>query len=183
MYSSLFLFKLLFVACALLLTLASAVTVSSTILVIARDAASAASGSYGLSTHNVPFEVLLVPQAGIQLPTLNNSTTNGNYGGIIVMSEVQYEYSTGWASAITTAQWQTLYSYQSDFGVRMVRFDVYPTADFGIHPVYSDVVRSNLEIGVETAIDGSGCCDSGVEQLVSFNDTSAFPTANLTMQV
>ena len=34
-------------------------------------------------------------------------------------------------------------------------------------------------LGVATAIDGSGCCDAGVEQLVSISDDTDFPTANL----
>lgn len=125
-------FKLLLIACSLLASLASATTVSSTILVIATDATSAASGTYGLDTHNIPSQVLIVPQNGTNLPTLNSSATTGNYGGIIVLSEVKYEYATGWASALTTAQWQTIYNYQVAFNVRMVRLDVYPDASFGI---------------------------------------------------
>ena len=72
-----------------------------------------------------------MPQAGITLPTLNSSSTVANYGGIVVVSEVTYQYSTGWASAITAAQWQALYAYQTSFGVRMVRLDVFPASDFG----------------------------------------------------
>lgn len=33
--------------------------------------------------------------------------------------------------------------------------------------------------GTTTAIAGAGCCDTGVEQLISITSTSAFPTANL----
>ncbi|KAH7400448.1 hypothetical protein BKA64DRAFT_482127 [Cadophora sp. MPI-SDFR-AT-0126] len=141
---------------------ASAKTVSSTILVLARNAAEATSGTSGLKAYGIPYQLVLVPQAGTALPTLSSSTV-GNYGGIIVMSEVSYEYSTGWASGITAAQWQTIYNYQISFGVRLARLDVYPGPDFG----------------VTTTIDEQGCCDADVEQLVSFTDTSDFPTANL----
>jgi hypothetical protein len=106
-------------------------TVSNTILVFARDAASGYSATSGLNAYGIPYQLVLVPQAGISLPTLSSSSTAGNYGGIIVLSEVAYSYSTGWASAITTAQWTQLYDYQTSFGVRMVRLDVFPTADFG----------------------------------------------------
>jgi hypothetical protein len=106
-------------------------TVSNTILVFARDSASGYSATSGLNGYGIPYQLVLVPQAGITLPTLNSSTTNGNYGGIIVLSEVAYSYSNGWASALTAAQWQQLYSYQTTFGVRMVRLDVFPTSDFG----------------------------------------------------
>lgn len=131
-------FRPLLIACSLLATLislASAKTVSSTILVFARNAAEATSGTSGLKAYGIPYQLILVPSGGITLPTLNTATV-GNYGGIIVMSEVAYEYSTGWASGITATQWQTLYNYQTSFGVRMARLDVYPGPDFGMYSNY-----------------------------------------------
>lgn len=110
-----------------------------------------------------PKKLVIVPQAGITLPTLNSSTTAGNYGGFIILSDVAYSYTAGWASAFTTAQWNSLYAYQTSFGVRMVRLDVYPGSDFG----------------TTTAVAGAGCCDAGVEQLISFSNTTAFPKAGL----
>lgn len=106
-------------------------TVSNTMLVFARDSASGYSVTSGFNAYGIPYQLVIVPQAGIALPTLNSSTTAGNYGGIVVLSEVAYSYSTGWASALTTAQWTQLFNYQTAFGVRMVRLDVFPTADFG----------------------------------------------------
>ena len=112
-------------------------TVSNTILVFARDSASGYSATSGLNAYGIPYQIVIVPQAGITLPTLNSSNTNGNYGGIIVLSEVAYSYTTGWGSALTAAQWQQLYNYQTSFGVRMVRLDVFPTSDFGmLYPSY-----------------------------------------------
>lgn len=35
--------------------------------------------------------------------------------------------------------------------------------------------------GVTTTIDGAGCCDTGVEQLVSITNDTAFPTANIVL--
>jgi hypothetical protein len=35
------------------------------------------------------------------------------------------------------------------------------------------------ESGTTTAIAGAGCCDAGVEQLVSISNAAAFPKANL----
>lgn len=109
----------------------AAISVSNTILVFARDAASATSATSGFQGYGIPYQTVIVPQAGITLPTLNSSTTVGNYGGIVILSEVAYSYSTGFASALTAAQWQTLYNYQTSFGVRMVRLDVYPGPDMG----------------------------------------------------
>ncbi|KFZ02885.1 hypothetical protein V502_11414 [Pseudogymnoascus sp. VKM F-4520 (FW-2644)] len=136
-------------------------SVSSTVLVIARDAVSAYSGYSGLRGYGIPYQVLTVPQAGVALPSLNSSATVGNFGAIVVLGEVSYDYgATGFQSALTPAQWATLYGYQLAFGVRMVRIDVYPGAGSG-----------TVALG--------GCCGSGVEQLVSLTDTSDFPTAGL----
>jgi hypothetical protein len=131
-------------------------TVANTILILARDQASSYSATSGLQGYGIPYE--------LQLPTLNSSTTQGNYGGIIILAEVSYDYGGDtWASALTAAQFATLYAYQSDFGVRMVRIDVYPGPSFDVAP----------------AIAGAGCCGAGVEQFLSFANTSGFPTANL----
>ncbi|KAJ4393753.1 hypothetical protein N0V93_002968 [Gnomoniopsis smithogilvyi] len=141
----------------------AAVSVSNTILVFARDTASANVATLGLQGYGIPYQTVIVPQSGVALPTLNSSTTSGNYGGILVLSEVAYQYSTGFLSALTTAQWNTMFEYQLAFGVRMVRLDVYPTSD----------------MGATTAISGTGCCATGVEQYVRLTDASAFTTANL----
>ena len=139
-------------------------TVANTILIFARDLPSSYSATSGLNGYGIPYQLQLVPQAGITLPTLNSSTTQGNYGGIIILAEVSYDYGGNtWASALTAAQFATLHAYQSDFGVRMVRIDVYPGPAFDVVPT----------------IPGAGCCGAGVEQLLSFTNTSGFPTANL----
>ncbi|KAE9969603.1 hypothetical protein EG328_006784 [Venturia inaequalis] len=139
-------------------------SVGSTILVFARDAASGASTVGGLLGYGIPYELILVPSTGITLPTLNSSLTSGNYGGIIVHGEVSYDLgAAGWGSAITAAQWASIYAYQADFNVRLVRLDVYPGPDFG----------------TTTAIAGAGCCNTGVEQMISISNATGFPTANL----
>lgn len=139
----------------------SAGTIRSTILVIARDSVSAYSAFSGLNDYGIPYEVLLVPSTGTSLPVLNTSSTSGNYGGIVTLSEVSYPYVNGqYASALTQAQWNTLFAYQTAFGVRMVRLDVVPSSATGTKTL-------------------SGCCASGVEQFVNVNDTSSFPTAGL----
>ncbi|CAI6080381.1 unnamed protein product [Clonostachys chloroleuca] len=148
-------------------TLPSA-TVDSTVLIIAKDAATAKLASDGLNAYGIPFQNFIVAQAGSTLPVLNSSLTSGNYGGIIVMSSVAYNYggTTGWQSAITTDQWTALNNYQLSFKVRMVRIDEYPGASFGTTP----------------GADG-GCCTSPVTQNISFSDTSDFPTAQLKANV
>lgn len=110
---------------------AAANSVANTILVFARDSASANVATLGLQGYGIPYQAVLVPQSGAALPALNSSATQGNYGGILVLSEVSYQYSTGFLSALNASQWQTLYDYQTAFGVRMVRLDVFPTPDMG----------------------------------------------------
>lgn len=77
---------------------------------------------------------------------------------------------------------QQLYSYQAAFGVRMVRLDVYPGPAFGME---ADDLSQSMTVlltpiaGTTTAIAGAGCCNTGVEQLVSISNSAAFPTAGL----
>ncbi|TVY83390.1 hypothetical protein LSUE1_G003677 [Lachnellula suecica] len=140
----------------------TATSVSSTVLIFARDLASSYSAYSGLNGYDIPYQVVLVPQTGTTLPTLNSSSISGNYGAIVILSEVSYDYGnvTGFQSALTAAQLATLYQYQISFGVRMVRLDVFPSADSGTTTI-------------------GGCCDSGVEQLVSISSTAEFPTSGL----
>jgi hypothetical protein len=112
-------------------TVASAATLDSTVLIIAPDEYSASTASLGLQGYGIPFENLLVPQAGIDLPSMNSSASQGNYGGIIVIGSVSYNYDGNWHSALTDAQWTTLYEYQANFHVRMVRINEYPGPRFG----------------------------------------------------
>ena len=134
-------------------------TISGTVLIIARDTTSAENGAAaGLRGYGIPFEILTVPQAGISnLPVLNSSATHGNYGGIVTISEVGYNYDTSYYSALTRRQWNDLYAYQSAFGVRMVRLDVFPTTDFGVSSLGGNVN----------------------DEPVTFTNTSAFSIAGL----
>jgi hypothetical protein len=133
-------------------------TISSTVLIIARDATSAENGAAsGLRGYGIPFEVLTVPQEGIpNLPVMNSSTTHGNYGGIVIISEVGYNYDTEYYSALTRRQWNDLYAYQTVFGVRMVRLDVFPTSDFGATSLGGNVNDEQLTFTNTSAFSTSG---------------------------
>ena len=135
--------------------------VDGTILVIARDAASAAVAVKGLNGYGIPYQTLLVPTTGATLPALNSSS-GGNFGGIIIASAVSYDVGglIGFTSALTADQWNQLYAYQLAYHVRMVQYDVWPDATMGVTGL-------------------GGCCATGQEQLVSFSNTTAFPQAGL----
>ena len=135
----------------------AAVTVDSKVLIIARDSDAAFTGYSVLQGYGIPYQVLIVPQTGAQLPALNSSASAGNFGGIVVVSDVAYSLSSGWGSALTAAQWQQMYDYQTAFGVRMIRLDVFPSSEFGV-----------------TSLGGTSTA-----QLVSISNASTFPTANI----
>jgi hypothetical protein len=131
------------------------------ILVIARDATTAKNLASGFNGYGIPYSTLVVPQAGTALPALNTSGV-GNYGGILVHGQVAYDFggTLGFQSALTADQWNQLYAYQTSYGTRMVHLDVYPGPLFGTNVV-------------------AGCCNTGVEQLMSFTNTAAFAQAGL----
>lgn len=106
-------------------------TVDGTILVLGRTTADAEMAAAGLKGYGIAYEAVAVPQTGVELPSLNSSSDHGNYGGIVILSEVSYEFEGGWRSAITDEQFDELFKYQLDFGVRMVRLDVFPSSEFG----------------------------------------------------
>jgi len=148
-------------AALILLTWASvvdaAVTVNSTILVLAREANASYSGYTLLQGYGIPFQVVDLSKA--KLPALNSSADAGNYGGIVAVSGRDYSGKDDWNSVLTTAQWQQIYDYQTAFGVRLVRLNAWPSADFGVSAVSSTGVK--------------------VDQGISITNSTGFSTANL----
>ncbi|KHN93826.1 uncharacterized protein MAM_08305 [Metarhizium album ARSEF 1941] len=141
----------------------AAISAESTILILAPADADAKSASMGLEGYGIPYQTLIVPAGGITLPALNSSATRGNYGGIVVVSNVSHDVNGSYQSAITDQQWDQIYSYQFSFKVRMVRLNAYPIPDYGTAPA------NNYQ---------TGCCDND-EQKISLSDTSLFPGANI----
>jgi hypothetical protein len=112
----------------------AALSTRANILVIAKDELTAKSAHFGLQAYGIPYRVLIVPQEGLALPVLNSTATVGNYGGFVIVGDVSYKYDQAvnpFRSALTDAQWQSLYDYQKNFKVRMIRIDVYPEPQFG----------------------------------------------------
>ncbi|KAL2818249.1 hypothetical protein BDW59DRAFT_181935 [Aspergillus cavernicola] len=131
------------------------------ILVIARDVPEAGVASSGLNAYGIPFTTLLVPKSGAELPDLD-SPAGGKFGGIVIAGEVSYDYGNGnWTSALTPSQWNQLYAYQLEYRARMVQYNVKPGRKYG------------------TELVSNGCCNAGIEQLVSLSDTTDFPSAGL----
>jgi len=136
--------------------------VQDTILVFAKSQDEADQVTSGLKGYGIPFQNVIVPSTGITLPTLKASSTSGNYGGFITVSELSYDLGGGnWGSAITNAQWTEIYNYQTDFGVRLVRTEAWPQSDFGVDLAFPSI---------------AGTYD---EHPVKFVNSSAFPTARI----
>lgn len=74
------------------------------------------------------------------------------------MSARDYKNGDDWKTALSDKQWQQIYNYQEAFGVRLVRLNAWPSADYGVQ--------------------SSGGAISA-DQPVAIVDTSSFPTANL----
>src|ERR1700737_2380156 len=109
--------------------LSSCQSVYQTALVIAKDATTGGEATSILEGYGAPYQLLAVPQQGTALPTLattNGGSTVGNFGLIIVLAQVSYNYggTTGWASSLTTFQWNALYAYQVKYGVRMIQTNI-----------------------------------------------------------
>jgi hypothetical protein len=138
-------------------------TVDSTILILVREGDATYSVTSGLDAYGIPYDLVFVPKTGFSLPVLNTSSTQGSYGGIISLSELAFEYDTGFGSGISVDQYNSIYAYQLAFGVRFVRIDAFPQAAFG----------------TTTAPEGSGCCSLDDEQMISLTNSSGFPTANI----
>jgi hypothetical protein len=137
-------------------------------LVIASSEGAADEALSILKGYGQPWELLVVPQAGVALPTLEtvDATGNtGNYGLFVIVGLVAYDYGTtiGWASALTAAQFTTLYDYQTKYAVRMVHLDGSPFS----FP------------GVTIAPGPGGCCSAPETQTVSLLDASFIPSAGL----
>lgn len=138
---------------------AEEVTVYQTALVIAPNINETDYVVTTLQGYDAPYEILLVPQAGITLPTLEGSN-GGNYGAIIVIDQVSYDYggTIGWRSAFTDDQLNALYAYQVKYNVRMVQWNIYPEAIPGV----------TIVNGTNSSSDG--CCNVEEQYVSLYND-------------
>jgi hypothetical protein len=128
----------------------AAVTVNSTVLVIARDANASYSGTSVLQGYGIPFQVVNLSLMGAGLPQLNSTPDSGNFGGIVTVSARKYKGGDDWKGALSDKQWQELYKYQESFGVRMVRLNSYPSADFGVQAA-GDASTADLPVAITDA--------------------------------
>jgi hypothetical protein len=138
--------------------ISAAITVNSTLLILSREANATASGVAVLQGYGIPYQVvdLSVPAAGF--PQLNSTSDTGNFGGIVAVSARPYSGGDDWSKVLSEKQWQELYRYQEAFGVRMVRLNAWPSADYGVQSAGAAVTA---------------------DQPVAITNTKDFATANI----
>ncbi|KAF2468683.1 putative extracellular serine-rich protein [Lindgomyces ingoldianus] len=126
----------------------AAITVNSTILVIARDSNATYSGTSVLQGYGIPYFVVNISLKGGGFPQLNSTPDAGNFGGIVAVSATDYNGGDDWKTALSDKQWQQLYKYQESFGVRMVRLNAWPSADFGVQSTGSAGVTADQPVAI-----------------------------------
>ncbi|OAF98821.1 uncharacterized protein CC84DRAFT_1264795 [Paraphaeosphaeria sporulosa] len=136
----------------------AAVTVNSTLLILARDKNATLPGTLVLQGYSIPYQVVDLSLSAAGIPQLNSTPDAGNFGGIVAVSARDYKNGDDWKTILNEKQWQEIYKYQEAFGVRLVRLNAWPSADFGVQS----------SGGVIT-----------VDQPIAVTDTSSFTTANL----
>ncbi|PSN66446.1 putative extracellular serine-rich protein [Corynespora cassiicola Philippines] len=136
----------------------AAVTVNSTLLILARDANATISATAVLQGYGIPYLTIDLSAPGATIPRLNSTPDFGNFGGIVTVSSRGYNGGDDWATAVNKKQWEEIYSYQEFFGIRLVRLNSWPNADFGVQSLGNTVTA---------------------DQPVAITDSSEFATANI----
>lgn len=115
---------------------AGSLSVDGRLLVISADGTEAALPAIraALDYLGTPYTVRVASTAGPLSSDQLSAGLRGRYQGVILTtgSLAYYDGST-WRSALSDADWHTLWSYESTFGVRQVTWYTYPTPDFGFN--------------------------------------------------
>ncbi|KAF3937723.1 hypothetical protein ABW19_dt0202882 [Dactylella cylindrospora] len=140
-------------------------------LILAVDNATAGLTTQPLDGYGMSYDLLIVPKAGIVLPDLNTTSSAGypvcNYNMIIAHSQLSFNYggddNQNWRSALTPAQWNQIWAYQTLCNVRLIHFNVWPGPDFGV------------------SVASGGCCSPDDPQNVTIvgDAASRFRTSGL----
>ncbi|KAF2800213.1 hypothetical protein K505DRAFT_355893 [Melanomma pulvis-pyrius CBS 109.77] len=126
------------------------VTVKSTLLILARDSNATFSGTSVLQGYGIPYQVVDLSLPGGGYPQLNATPDTGNFGGIVTVSAREYKAGDDWKAALNDKQWKELYAYQEAFGVRMVRLNAWPSADYGVQAA-GNAVTDDLPVAISDA--------------------------------
>ncbi len=94
-----------------------------------------------LNQIGVPYDTLIASQTPLTAQTLSDGLGAGRYQGILLTTgNLAYNAASGWQSALTQAQWQMLWQYETDFRVRQATLYTYPAGapdTYGLTPISS----------------------------------------------
>lgn len=76
---------------------------------------------------DVPYDAVIASKTSLDSIALSDGLGNGKYQGILLATgNLGYASNGQWQSALTAAQWQKLWTYESTFKVRQVTLYTYP---------------------------------------------------------
>ena len=83
---------------------------------------------------NLPYEAVVMSQALVLPPLVDPASGRGNYQGIILATGgLGYSHPTsGWISALSTADWTRMDDYMRSHGVRVASYYTFPEARYGM---------------------------------------------------
>jgi hypothetical protein len=116
-----------------------------------------------LDNHGVPYDVLDSSTATLTDAFLRTGQ-RGHYNGIIL---TQADLFTPAGNAMTPAEWQTLHTYERDFGVREAVIAGFPTTDPSHHLDYG-----MGEVGFQVGATGRWQSPAGTGHLFSYVNTA-----------
>ena len=105
---------------------------------------------YALGYHSVPYSTWIATQNPGQL-TADKLAAGcaGKYQGVILTTgSLSYSPDGGatWRSALSSAEWQTLWSYEANFHAREIAWYAFPGADNGLNPPTAGVDTTRTPI-------------------------------------
>ncbi len=128
-----------------------------------------------LNQIGVPYDILIASQSPLTAQTLSDGLGAGRYQGILLATgNLAYEASpNNWQSALTAAQWQTLWNYEADFRVRQVTLYTYPAGapdSYGLTPIAA--------VGTDTTAIQANLTTAGQQFFDYLNPTSPISIKN-----
>lgn len=83
-----------------------------------------------------PYTVYVASQTpGGLTSSMLYSGVHAFYQGVILTTgDLGYSSNGVWQSALSSTEWQTLWSFEGTFGIREVSWYTYPTSDYGFNP-------------------------------------------------
>ena len=114
-------------------------TLDGKLLIIAGDGTEPVLGALKQAAdyEGIPYTLYIASKTpgGFTPAMLSDGGNHAYYQGVVMTTaSLAYNSSTGWTSAFSPAEWQTLWDYQAKYQVRTAIGYAYPTPDLGYGP-------------------------------------------------